>query len=92
MLELHHFLLIISYCEVKGLNLEKPSEENLKYILTQLITLLDVANRLILDEKDYDLERYDELKMIYDHVVQAKTLSAQERSALIDELRSVRKR
>lgn len=74
------------------LNLKEPSEENLKYILTELGTLLGVANRLILNEKDYDLKRYDDIKFIYDHVVQSGSLSAQQCSDLIDELRSVRKK
>ena len=74
------------------LNLQEPSEENLKYLLTELGTMLGVANRIILDEKDYDLERYDEIKFLYDHVVKSGTLSAQECYDFIDELRSVRKK
>lgn len=73
------------------MNLDKPSQENLKYILEQLGEKLGVANRILLDEKDYDLNRYDDLKFLYDHVVKSGSLSPQETHAFIDELRTVRK-
>lgn len=73
------------------LNLDQPSQENLKYLLKQLGDRLGVANRILLDEKDYDLKRYDDLKFLYDHVVTSGTLSPSETHAFIDELRAVRK-
>jgi len=73
------------------MNLDKPSPENLKYILEQLGEKLGVANRILLDEKDYDLNRYNDLKFLYDHVVKSGSLSPQETHAFIDELRTVRK-
>ncbi|MFZ3576575.1 DUF1128 domain-containing protein [Virgibacillus sp. DJP39] len=73
------------------MNLEQPSEENLKILLDELADRLKVANRSLLDPEDYDLEKYDELKFMYDMVVQKGHLSASETQAFIDELRSVRK-
>ncbi|MBO1003837.1 DUF1128 domain-containing protein [Pseudogracilibacillus auburnensis] len=73
------------------MNLDKPSQENLKYILEQLVDKLGVANRMLLDEKDYDLNKYDDLKFLYDHVVTSGSLSPAETQAFVDELRSVRK-
>jgi len=73
------------------MNLNEPSPENLKYLLEQLGDRLGVANRMLLDEKDYDLNRYDDLKFLYDHVVKSGKLSPAETQAFVDELASVRK-
>jgi len=73
------------------MNLNEASQENLKFLLEQLSERLGVANRALFDDEDYDLERYDHLKFLYDHVVQTGKLSPQETAAFVDELRSVRK-
>lgn len=72
-------------------SLEQPTQENLKYILEELGNRLGVANKILLDEKDYDLSRYGDLKFLYDHVVKSGTLSPSETHAFIGELRTVRK-
>lgn len=73
------------------MNLNEPTQENLKYILNELADRLDIANRILVDEKDYDINRYEDLKFMYDVVVQKQQLSINEKHAFIDELRSVRK-
>lgn len=73
------------------MNLENPSNENLEIMLNELADRLKVANRELLNHEDYDLEKYDEIKFMYDMVVQKGYLSASETQAFIDELRSVRK-
>lgn len=73
------------------MNLEIPSNENLSVLLNELADRLKVANRALLDPEDYDLSKYEDLKFMYDMVVQKGHLSASETQAFIDELRSVRK-
>lgn len=73
------------------MNLEQPSEVNLKFMLDELADRLRVANRSLLDYEDYDLEKYDDIKFMYDMVVQKGQLSPSETQAFIDELRAVRK-
>lgn len=73
------------------MNLEVPSNENLKVILDELAVHLKVANRGLLDPEDYDLNKYEDLKFMYDMVVQKGQLSTSETQAFIDELRAVRK-
>ncbi|WP_042223799.1 DUF1128 domain-containing protein [Oceanobacillus manasiensis] len=73
------------------MNLENPSKENMSFILEQLGERLDVVNRSILDPEDYDLNKYDDLKLMYEIVEQKGRLSASEAQAFIEELRSVRK-
>lgn len=73
------------------MNLEYPSNENLQIMLNELADRLKVANRELLNHEDYDLDKYDEIKFMYDMVVQKGFLSPSETQAFIDELRSVRK-
>src|SRR5690625_4421036 len=51
------------------MNLNEPTQENLKYILNELADRLDIANRILVNDEDNDLNRYDELKYMYDLVV-----------------------
>ncbi|MTW86665.1 DUF1128 family protein [Virgibacillus dakarensis] len=73
------------------MGLENPTAENLKVILDELAEMLGVVNRSIMDPEDYDLDKYDDLKFMYDMVKQKGRLSASETQAFIDELRTVRK-
>lgn len=74
------------------MNLETPTNENLTLILNELAERLMVANRALLNPEDYDLSKYEDLKFMYDMILQRGRLSASETQAFIDELRSVRKR
>ena len=73
------------------MNLENPSQENLKIILDELAARLDVVNRSLLDPEDYDLHKYNDLKFMYDMVIQKGRLSPSETQAFIEELSTVRK-
>lgn len=73
------------------MNLENPSQENLTFILDELAEMLNVVNRTIMDPEDYDLDKYEDIKFMYDMIKQKGQLSASETQAFIDELRSVRK-
>lgn len=72
------------------IDLQVASEQNLKYILDELATKLDVANRIMFDEKFYRLDQYSDLKFLYDHLMQQESLSPSEVQAFVDELRSIR--
>lgn len=73
------------------MSLEKPTKENLATILQGLSERLGVVNRSLMDPDDYDLDKYDELKFMYDTIMQKGHLSASETKAFIEELRAVRK-
>jgi uncharacterized protein YfkK (UPF0435 family) len=73
------------------MNLEKPTKENLAYLLNDLAERLSVVNRAIMDARDYDLSKYEDIKFMYDMVVQKGKLTALENQAFIDELSKVRK-
>lgn len=73
------------------MNLDHKSEENLEFILSKLAQKLEVANRFIMDPEAYSLDKYDELKSMYDLVMSRQSLSPSETQAFIAELRSARK-
>ncbi|WP_085992419.1 DUF1128 domain-containing protein [Oceanobacillus senegalensis] len=74
------------------MTLKTASQDNLKIILEELADRLNVVNRGLLDAEDYDLEKYDDLKLMYDIVVQKGRLSASETQAFVEELAKIRKK
>lgn len=72
------------------IDLQVASEKNLHFLLQGLAEKLDVANRIMFDEKFYRLDQYDDLKFLYDHIMQIDSLSPAEVQAFVDELRSIR--
>lgn len=74
------------------MNLNEPTEENLSYILDGIATKLNVANRALLDPEDYNLEKYEDLKFMYDILDQKGSLSPSEADAFIKELATTRKK
>jgi len=74
------------------MDLTQPSEQNLKFLLNEIGDKLSVANRIMLNEKDYDIKYYDDLKFLHDHIMKRQTLSPAEAYALIDELKALRKK
>ena len=74
------------------MNLEQATQENLEYILTGLAKCLDVANKGLLHADDYDIKKYDELKMMYEILSNRPKLSPTEADAFISELSTTRKK
>jgi uncharacterized protein YfkK (UPF0435 family) len=74
------------------MSLENPTKENLALILNDLADRLSVVNRSIMDVEDYDLSKYEEIKFLYDMIVQKGKLSVSETQAFIEELSKVRKK
>jgi len=73
------------------MDLTKPSEENLKFMLEKMSKKLDVANQIVFDPKGYNLDKYDDLKFMYEFIMKKDHLSTAEIQAFVDELRTVRK-
>ncbi len=73
------------------MKLEEATKENLAFILDELSERLSVVNRSLMDPEDYDLEKYNDIKFMYDMVKQKGQLSSSETQAFIEELRNVRK-
>lgn len=73
------------------MDLSIQSKENLAFMLQELGKKLGIANQIIIKPEDYDLDRYYDLKDLYDMVNQRGKLTVSETEAFIQELRSVRK-
>lgn len=73
------------------MDLNQPTEDNLKFMLEKMSEKLDVANQIVFDPKGYDMDKYDDLKLMYEFIMKKNYLSAAEIHAFVDELRSVRK-
>lgn len=73
------------------MNLDQPNTENMKYILDTLSEELQIVNRSIMEVEDYNLDKYEDLKMMYEMVKSKGQLSAFEKQAFIQELSSIRK-
>lgn len=73
------------------MNLEVNSKENLTYILNELINKLGVANKSLFKTDDYDINKYEELKFMYEVAFKKGKLSPSETEAFLDELKKARK-
>jgi len=63
----------------------------MEFILGELTKQLDVANHGLFDPNDYDLNKYNDLKSLYDMVIKTGKLSPMETQAFISELKKIRK-
>ena len=66
------------------MNLTEATDTNLRYILKELAAHLQVVNHSIMDPEDYDLDKYDDLKMLYDIVKHKGQLSVSETQAFAE--------
>ncbi|MBU5594590.1 DUF1128 domain-containing protein [Amphibacillus sp. MSJ-3] len=73
------------------MDLSTASEENLSYILNEIGRKLDVVNMALLDPADYNIDKYQDLKWLYEHIKNKDSLSISETQAFIEELASIRK-
>lgn len=73
------------------MDLSIASDETLAYLLEKIGDKLAVANRIIVDPKDYDIQQYESLKFLYDHIQGRDSFSPTEVQAFVDELKTLRK-
>ncbi|CQR47727.1 hypothetical protein BN1058_02054 [Paraliobacillus sp. PM-2] len=71
--------------------LNEATKENLAYLLEEIAKKLQVVNQSIMDPEDYDLKKYDQLKLLYDVLQQKEQLSVSETQAFVQELATIRK-
>ncbi|MFP7252814.1 hypothetical protein CHH91_08840 [Virgibacillus sp. 7505] len=73
------------------MKLEQASEENLSILINGIADRLVVVNRSIMQPEDYKLEKYHDIKFLYDHIESKGQLSVSETEAFIQELANYRK-
>ncbi|KAB8138707.1 DUF1128 family protein [Gracilibacillus oryzae] len=70
---------------------EKKTRESFNQMIDEMGIMLQVVNSSIMDPKDYDYEKYDEVEELYDLLKQKGRLTVAETNAFIDELKKYRK-
>ncbi|MCF3942463.1 DUF1128 domain-containing protein [Oceanobacillus alkalisoli] len=74
------------------MSFDEANQENLSQMLNELADHLNVANRGLFDAEDYDLNKYNDLKLLHQVIMNKEKLSALETQAFVDELATIRKK
>ena len=74
------------------MSFDEANQENLSLMLNELADHLNVANRGLFDAEDYDLNKYADLKLLHQVIMNKDRLSALETQAFVDELATIRKK
>lgn len=74
------------------MSFDEVSQENLAVMLHELAEHLNVANRGLFDAEDYDLNKYEDLKLLHQVIMNKSKLSTMESQAFVDELATIRKK
>ncbi|MFB5660597.1 DUF1128 domain-containing protein [Alteribacillus sp. HJP-4] len=68
------------------MNLEEKSSENLAYMIDEIKTKLQVVNGAALKAENFDMDRYDDVKDLYEMVDSKQQFSVSELDAIVSEL------
>ncbi|MFC4404610.1 DUF1128 family protein [Gracilibacillus xinjiangensis] len=73
------------------MNSENQTQEKFNQMIEEMGKMLKVVNSSLMDPKDYDFEKYDEIEELYDLLNHKGKLTVAETNAFIDELKKYRK-
>ncbi|MED1202250.1 DUF1128 domain-containing protein [Heyndrickxia acidicola] len=71
------------------LNVKSP--ENIEYMIEQITTKLKMVNVGALDPSHFDLDKYEDIREVYEMVMKKNTFSPNEMQAIVEELGTLRK-
>lgn len=74
------------------MSLEKPTYENLEFMLTDLKKRIRIVNEALIDPADFRLEDYDDIREVYEMVVNRPQLTMMQMEGVLAELGELRKR
>ncbi|MFD2114843.1 DUF1128 domain-containing protein [Paenibacillus yanchengensis] len=74
------------------INLEQHSEENVAYMIETIKTKLRMASGAAMQPTNFDQDKYEDLKDIYDIIASKDKFSISEVEALVSELGRLRKK
>lgn len=72
------------------MDLEVKNKENIKFMIEQITTKLQLVNTSVINVDDYPLECYDDLHELYRHVKRQSNFSVREMEAIAQELGNLR--
>ncbi|PSL51160.1 uncharacterized protein YfkK (UPF0435 family) [Salsuginibacillus halophilus] len=73
------------------IGLEVKSEENLAFMLRSITEQLQLVNESALQVERFAIEKYDDVKELYDFVSSKDLVSVSEMEAIVQELRNLQK-
>ncbi|WP_240375275.1 DUF1128 family protein [Bacillus piscicola] len=73
------------------MNLEEPTQENLNTMVEEISAKLDVVNTAAMEPKHFDIDKYDDIKDIYELIANKDSISVSEKEAIVSELGRLRK-
>ncbi|MCA1023037.1 DUF1128 family protein [Halobacillus litoralis] len=73
------------------MSLQEPKQENLAFMIDDMADKLQVVNRSLMKPEDYDLNKYEEIKSLYDIINMKGQLSVSEIQAFVQELGQYRR-
>jgi uncharacterized protein YfkK (UPF0435 family) len=73
-------------------NLEKPSVQNIEFILDELKKKLTMVNTSVMNPEAYGLECYEDLLEFYQMIMKNNRISISEMEAIVTELGNLRKK
>ncbi|EUJ46590.1 DUF1128 domain-containing protein [Listeria riparia] len=73
------------------MNLEKPSQENVTYMLNEITSKLKMANASVFENLTLESIHYEPLVDIYTVIHRKKSISLREMQLFAEELRTIRK-
>lgn len=74
------------------MNLAERSEENLTYMVEQMVDKLQIVNRGIIKAENFNIEEYEQIKELHDLIMSKPSLSVSEIQAIVGELGQLRKK
>lgn len=72
------------------MDLTEKSAENIEIMIEAIKSKLQVVNRDVIQSESIDLDKYEELKELYDYVMKMNSISLKEIDGILVELRGLR--
>ncbi|MFC0188926.1 DUF1128 domain-containing protein [Fictibacillus aquaticus] len=72
------------------MDLTAKNEENLDYMIESMKKKLQLVNSGLIQGSDYSLDKYDDIKELYDMVMKMKSFSVRDLEGIVSELGSMK--
>jgi uncharacterized protein YfkK (UPF0435 family) len=74
------------------MDLSNENFENLSYMIESLKKKLQIVNSGIIQPEDYELNKYEDIKELYDMVMKMPSFSIRDMESIVEELASLKQK
>jgi uncharacterized protein YfkK (UPF0435 family) len=74
------------------MDLTNQNHENLAFMIESLKKKLQLVNSGLIQPEDYELNKYDDIKELYDMVMKMPSFSIRDMEGIVEELASLKKK